>query len=125
MGDRRVRKLGILQEEGSQGLERWLEAESERNLPEFKRQRPKHYYYYEWMKDRITQHCGALPDAVMDKMLNIEAGELDTLLNYPKGIQSKVWAPACESSVHFTDIGGIDAPSCKLIVTTKSMETNL
>ena len=80
----------LLQEEGCQGLEKWLEAEKERNLPEFKRQRPKYYYYFEWMKERISQHCGELPAPVLDKLLNIEAGELDTLLNYPKGIQSKV-----------------------------------
>lgn len=27
--------------------------EREAALPEFKRQRPKYYYYYEWMKKRI------------------------------------------------------------------------
>ena len=85
--------LSLLQEEGSQGLEKWLEAERERNLPEFRRQRPKYYYLYEWIKERISQHCGALPAPVLDKLLNIEAGELDTLLNYPKGIQAKVRKP--------------------------------
>ena len=78
-----------MQDEGSQGLEKWLEAEKERNLPEFKKHRPKYYYYYEWMKERITQHCGALPAPVLSKLLDVEAGELDTWLNYPKGIQSK------------------------------------
>ncbi|BDA46880.1 hypothetical protein COCOBI_09-3330 [Coccomyxa sp. Obi] len=79
----------ILQEEGSRGLESWLAAEKERALPEFKRKRPKYYYYYEWMKERIATHCGGLPEPVLDKLLNIEAGELDTLLTYPAGVQTK------------------------------------
>ncbi len=80
----------VVQEGGSEALDEWLEAEKERNLPEFKKRRPKYYYYFEWMKERISQHCGELPAPVLDKLLNIEAGELDTLLNYPKGIQAKV-----------------------------------
>ncbi|CAL5228172.1 g11253 [Coccomyxa viridis] len=79
----------LLQEGGSKALDEWLEEEKERNMPEFKKRRPKYYYYFEWMKERISQHCGELPAPVLDKLLNIEAGELDTLLNYPKGIQAK------------------------------------
>ena len=41
------------------------------------------------MRERITQHCGALPAPVLSKLLDVEAGELDTWLNYPKGIQAK------------------------------------
>ena len=81
-------------------MEEWMEAEKERNLPEFKKQRPKYYYYFEWMKERISQHCGKLPAPVLDKLLNIEAGELDTLLNYPKGIQSK--ASLCSDKLTLT-----------------------
>ena len=80
----------FVQEGGSKALDEWLEEEKERNMPEFKKRRPKYYYYFEWMKERISQHCGELPAPVLDKLLNIEAGELDTLLNYPKGIQAKV-----------------------------------
>ena len=80
----------VEQEEGTRGLESWLAAEKERALPEFKRKRPKYYYYYEWMKERIATHCGALPEPVLDKLLNVEAGELDTLLTYPAGVQAKV-----------------------------------
>ena len=74
-------------------MDAWLEAEKERNLPEFKKRRPKYYYFFQWMKERIAQHCGELPAPVLDKLLNIEAGELENLLNYPKGIQAKVTAP--------------------------------
>ena len=41
------------------------------------------------MRERIAQHCGALPAPVLSKLLDVEAGELDTWLNYPKGIQAK------------------------------------
>ena len=60
------------QEEGSAGVERWLAAEAEAALPEFKRKRPKYYYYYEWMRERIAGHCGALPEPVLDKLLTLE-----------------------------------------------------
>jgi hypothetical protein len=42
------------------------------------------------MRQRIADHCGALPEPVLDKLLNVEAGELDTLLTYPAGVQAKV-----------------------------------
>ena len=71
-------------------MDRWLAAEKEAALPEFRRQRPKYYYYYEWMRERIAQRCGALPQPVLDKLLNIDAGELDDLLTYPDGIRAKV-----------------------------------
>lgn len=67
-----------------------MAAERDRALPEFKRKRPKYFYYYEWMRQRIADHCGALPEPVLDKLLNVEAGELDTLLTYPAGVQAKV-----------------------------------
>ncbi len=74
-------------------MEKWLEAERERNLPEFRRRRPKYYYLYEWMKERISQHCGALPAPVLDKLLTIEASDMENLLNYPKGIQTTARKP--------------------------------
>ena len=70
-------------------MDRWLAAEKEAALPEFRRQRPKYYYYYEWMRERIRGACGALPEPVLDKLLTLEAGELDTLLTYPKAVQAK------------------------------------
>ncbi|GMH40338.1 hypothetical protein BSKO_08242 [Bryopsis sp. KO-2023] len=65
---------------GYHGLERWLEDNKEMDLPEILRKRPKYFYYYEWMRERIDGHCGALPEPVMDKLLTMEAGDLDTLL---------------------------------------------
>ncbi len=97
------------QEEGSAGLERWLAADKERSLPEYQRKRPKYYYYYEWMRQRIADHCGALPESVVDKLLNVEAGELDTLLIYPAGVQAKA-----RSHATFTVIAYIvQRQSCK------------
>ena len=43
---------------GSAGLRRHLAAAEEAALPEFKRQRPQYWYYYEWMRDRIEKQVG-------------------------------------------------------------------
>ncbi|EIE21983.1 hypothetical protein COCSUDRAFT_56426 [Coccomyxa subellipsoidea C-169] len=98
------RPATVLQEEGSAGLERWLAADKERSLPEYQRKRPKYYYYYEWMRQRIADHCGALPESVVDKLLNVEAGELDTLLTYPAGVQAKARSHATFTAKQLLDI---------------------
>eukprot|EP00854_Cymbomonas_tetramitiformis_P003256 gene3256-4105_t len=80
----------VLLEEGAEGLVQFLEEEKWRNAPEYLRSRPKYYYYYEWMKDRILEHYPELPEAVMDKLLATDASELDLLLQYPKAIRGQV-----------------------------------
>lgn len=119
--------MWALQAGGAAGLEAHLAAEREAALPEFKRHRPKYYYYYEWMKKRIyaqvrwqgagrlashrllaqgidsafpsdahaevTLPClqyPELPEAVMDKLLALEANELDMVLQYPRATQVMV-----------------------------------
>lgn len=49
-------------------------------LPEFKRPRPKYYYYFQHAEERIRALCPGLPDAVVHKMLGLEAGELEMTL---------------------------------------------
>lgn len=71
-------------------MEQCLEEEAERNKPEFMKARPKYYYYYEWMSERISQHCGSLPPCVVAKLLAMDATELDLLLTYPKAIKQQV-----------------------------------
>jgi hypothetical protein len=80
---------------GSKGLQKWLDDEAERNKPEFKKQRPKYFYYYEWMKERIGEHCGELPPCIVTKLLAMDANELDMLLTYPKGIKQQVCSFSC------------------------------
>ncbi|GAB4818861.1 hypothetical protein N2152v2_005907 [Parachlorella kessleri] len=79
-----------LQERGSAGLEALLAAEKEERLPEFLRKRPKYYYYYEWMRKRIHEQYPELPEPVMDKLLTMEATELDLILQYPQATQQTV-----------------------------------
>ena len=82
-----------MQEGGVAALKHRLAAEAEQAKPEFLKQRPKYYYYYRWMKERITEHCAQLPASVMDKLLTIDAGELDLLLQHESAIKAKVsWA---------------------------------
>ena len=80
---------------GSAKLEAMLAHDAEEATPEFLRQRPKYYYYHLWMRDRIAEHCGRdLPEPVVLKMLDMEAGELDLVLNYPRAAQQQVSADA-------------------------------
>ena len=44
------------------GLEAHLAAEREAAKPEFLRQRPKYFYFYEWMKKRIGAQVVVLRD---------------------------------------------------------------
>lgn len=74
----------ILSSKGVGALEAALSAQKEAAKPEYLKQRPKYYYYYEWMRKRITASHPSLPEPVMDKMLTLEAGELDLLLQYPE-----------------------------------------
>lgn len=71
---------------GSAGLEEYLAAEMEASKPEFLKKRPKYYYYYEWMRTRIETIMPGLPEPVMDKLLTMEANELDLLVSYPGAV---------------------------------------
>jgi len=67
----------------------WLEVDKWENAPEYIRPRPKYYYFYEMMKERIYEHFPELPQPVMDKLLSLDAGELDLLLQYPRAIKGQ------------------------------------
>ena len=74
----------VSQAGGSAKLEALLAHVAEEATPEFLRQRPKYYYYNLWMRERIAEHCGGeLPEPVVLKMLDMDAGELDLILKYP------------------------------------------
>lgn len=77
----------IAQAEGSKGLRAHLAQLAEEALPEFKRRRPKYFYYFQWMRERVEGSCGQLPGPVMDKLLTHDATELDMLCTFPDGIR--------------------------------------
>ena len=68
----------------------FTETEKWANAPEYVRPRSKYYYFYEWMRERISDHFPHLPQPIMDKLLAMDAGELDLLLRYPKAIRGQV-----------------------------------
>ena len=70
----------ILVEESSEGLCRRIEQEREAQLPEFKRARPKYAAYFAWMSQRIEARCPGMDKAALDKLLCMDSGELDLLL---------------------------------------------
>lgn len=80
----------VLVERGADAAVTWFEKDKWANAPEYVRPRPKYYYFYEWMRERIGEHYPSLPEPVMDKLLATDAGELDLLLQYPKAIQGQV-----------------------------------
>lgn len=49
-----------LQTGGAAGLEAHLAGEAEAAKPEYLRQRPKYYYYFEWMKKRILAQASGM-----------------------------------------------------------------
>ena len=53
------------------------------------RPKPKYFYYYEWMKDRIKEYYPSLPECVMDKLLSLDGAELDLLLQHPQAIRGQ------------------------------------
>ena len=70
----------VLLEEGTPGLCRRMKQERDAMLPEFKRARPKYAAYFAWMSQRIeTRYPGMEPGAI-DKLLCMDSGELDLLL---------------------------------------------
>ena len=69
-----------------------LAAEKERDLPPFMRPKPKYYYYYEWMRKRIEARHPELPEPIMDKLLTLDANELDLIMQYPAAIDGTVAA---------------------------------
>lgn len=84
-----------LQAEGAAGLQQWLADEEECKKPEFLKQRPKYYYYYEWMKERVSATHPALPEPVMDKLLAMPANDLDLILQHKEGTDWKVSCYTC------------------------------
>ena len=74
---------------GSAAAVAWLEADKWRHAPEYVRPRPKYYYFYEMMREKIEVHYPSLPSPVMDKLLATDADELDLLLQYPEAIRGQ------------------------------------
>ncbi len=79
-------------------MKQWLADEAEQKKPEFLKQRPKYFYYYEWMKERICESHPALPELVMDKLLTMPAGDLDLILQHPQATTWKVSSHVLDSS---------------------------
>lgn len=75
---------------GSIGIEQILKAEEERSLPPYMRPRPKYYYYYQWMQKRIEALHPDLEEEVMDKLMTLDANELNLLLQFPSAVESTI-----------------------------------
>ena len=67
-------------EENAEGLCRRIQQERDAQLPEFKRARPKYAAYFAWMSQRIEARYPGMEQADVDKLLCMDSGELDLLL---------------------------------------------
>ena len=74
------RIVQVLLEESTSGLCRRIKQERDAKLPEFKRARPKYASYFEWMSQRIEARCPGMEQGAIDKLLCMDSGELDLLL---------------------------------------------
>ena len=54
---------------------------------------PQYHYYYEWTRQRISQQCGgpgSLPVPVVQRLLQLDANDLDIMLQHPRAIRAQV-----------------------------------
>lgn len=105
---------------GFKGLVRMMETEKERAKPEVFKNRPKYYYYYEWMKRRIEQRHPSISEQVMDKLLTLDATELDLLLQYPQAIDNTVHE--LESYLNTHGAGQLESYEVPLLTYTQVQE---
>lgn len=70
----------VLVEESTPGLCRRIKQERDATLPEFKRSRPKYAAYFTWMSQRIEERYPGMEQCAIDKLLCMDSGELDLLL---------------------------------------------
>jgi hypothetical protein len=70
----------VLVEESTPGLCRRIKQEHDAKLPEFKRSRPKYAAYFTWMSQRIEERYPGMEKCAIDKLLCMDSGELDLLL---------------------------------------------
>merc|ERR1719399_1238497 len=77
---------------------------------------PKYYYYYEWMTERIHEGHPMLEEPVLDKLLTMDAGELDLMLAFPEAMAAQVaeyervlaaWAPSGTPTTLWSQVGAM------------------
>lgn len=89
-----------MQAGGAAALQALLAGEAEEAKPEFLKDRPKYHYYNQWMRQRLAAAAPlALPEPVILKLLEMDAGELDLLLQYPSAATSQVRLWMCLFSI--------------------------
>jgi hypothetical protein len=90
----------VLMEENAEGLCRRIEQEREVQLPEFKRARPKYAAYFAWMSQRIEARCPGIEQAAVNKLLCMDSGELDLLLQpQNKDVDATMLLAAAEKGI--------------------------
>jgi hypothetical protein len=71
----------LLQDEGVSALLTRIQQQHDASLPQYKRPDPKYAAYFAWMSQRIEERLPQLDSASRDKLLCMDSGELDLLLD--------------------------------------------
>ncbi len=50
----------------------------------------QYHYYNQWMRQRLAGACPGLPEPVVLRLLALDAGDLDLMLQHPLGAQAQV-----------------------------------
>ena len=79
----------VFRKQSSKMIVQYLEKDKWDNAAEYVRPRPKYYYYYEWMKERIYKYYPQLCEPVVNKLLSLDGAELDLLLQHPEAIKGQ------------------------------------
>jgi hypothetical protein len=82
-------------------LER-VRQQREAALPDFMRPKPKYAAYFAWMSERLAARFPHLDDASRDKLLCMDSGELDLLLQPQNAhLEAAALIQAAESGVDY------------------------
>ena len=94
-----VKERAALMEGGWRGFQRML-LDTMHAEPLIRRLLPPFFFYFRWMEQRMLEHFDALPEPVVDKMLQMDSSDLDLLLQYPKAacIQAETLLEQYEAS---------------------------
>ena len=90
----------ILECEGCDALVQRLRDEAAARLPLYMQPVTKHHFYFQWMSERIAERCPQLDVEQADKLLLMDASQLDMLLNN-KDADAAILLEAAEHGVTY------------------------
>jgi hypothetical protein len=92
----------LLVEKGADALLERVQQQRDAALPEFMRPKPKYAAYFAWMTERLAARFPLLDEVSRDKLLCMDSGELDLLLQPQNAhLDAAVLVQAAENGLDF------------------------